>query len=124
MIVGEYTEKFYKMCIRLRHDEDGMEKLARYINGLRYDIQDEINLLILKKIEGAYQATLKAEEKFLRKQSQKNRGNNLARGRGASIPRFQHSMNEMGGTSNQPPQRGDYGRGIFGSRGRIRGREI
>lgn len=37
-----------------------MEKVARYINGLRYDIQDHISLLTLNTIEGAYQAYLKA----------------------------------------------------------------
>jgi len=40
-----------------------MEKVARDINGIRYDIQDEINLLSLKTIEDAYQAGLKAERR-------------------------------------------------------------
>lgn len=51
-----------------------MEKVARNINGLRYDIQDEISFLSLKTIEDAYQAGLKGEEKMLRKQNQRNRG--------------------------------------------------
>jgi len=37
---------------------------------LRYEIQDEINLLHLRTIEDAYQAALRAEEKLLRKQNQ------------------------------------------------------
>ena len=57
------------MSIRAGHAKDDVEKVAIYINGLRYDIQDEINLLSLKTIEDAYQATLKAEEKMLRKQN-------------------------------------------------------
>ena len=76
------------MNIRARHAEDDIEKVGRYINGLRYDIQDEISLLNLKTIEDAYQATLKAEEKMLRKQNQRNRGKSSTRGRGITKPRF------------------------------------
>ena len=69
MSIKEYTEEFYRLSIRAEHAEDDMEKVARYTNGLIYDIQDEINLLSLKIIEDAYQAGLKAEEKMLRKQN-------------------------------------------------------
>lgn len=86
MTVGEYTKEFYKFSIRSGHVKDEMEKVARYINRLRYDIEDEINIVSIKKIEGSYQATLKAAEKSLRKQSQKNKCKNPARGRGASTP--------------------------------------
>jgi hypothetical protein len=34
----EYTEEFYKMNIRVGHMENDEEKIARYINGLRYEI--------------------------------------------------------------------------------------
>lgn len=54
IIVKEYTEEFYKLCIRAGHFEGDMEKVSRYINGLRYDIQYEISLLSLKTIEDAY----------------------------------------------------------------------
>jgi len=67
MYFKEYTEEFYRLSIRAGHAEDDMEKVARYINGLRYDIQDEIKLLSLTTIEDAYQASLKVEEKMLRK---------------------------------------------------------
>jgi len=63
MYVKEYTKEFYRLSIRVGHAEDDMEKVAKYINGSRYDIQDEIDLLSLKTIEDAYQASLKAEEK-------------------------------------------------------------
>ena len=69
MSVKEYTEEFYRLNIRIGHVEDDLEKVARYINGLRYEIQDEIILLSLKTVEDAYQAALKAEEKLLRKQN-------------------------------------------------------
>ena len=62
------------MSIRDGHIEGGLERVARYINGLRYDIHDEINLLNLKTIEDAYQVASKVEEKLLRKQNHKNRG--------------------------------------------------
>ena len=50
----EYTEEFYKLNISARHVEDDFEKVARYINGLRYDIKNGISLLNLKTIEDAY----------------------------------------------------------------------
>jgi len=124
MTVKEYTKEFYKLSIRARHVEDDVEKLAKYINGLRYNIQDEIILPSLKTIEDAYQAALKAKEKMLRKQSQRNRGKSSARGRGTTKSRFQHLHGEAGGSSSRPPQRGDFSRGRFAPRGRGRGRGI
>ena len=38
MIVREHTEEFYKINLRARYVEDTTEKVARYLNGLRYDI--------------------------------------------------------------------------------------
>jgi hypothetical protein len=43
------------------------EKVSRYINGLRYEIQDEINMMTVRTVEDAYQIALKAEEKLARK---------------------------------------------------------
>jgi hypothetical protein len=71
MTVKEYTEEFYRLTIRVGHIEEDVEKVSRYINGLRYDIQDEISILFLKTVEDAYQAALKAEEKLARKQEPK-----------------------------------------------------
>ena len=73
MTVREYTEEFYKVNIRSGHIEDTPERVARYVNGLRFDIQDELSLLSLRSIEEAYQVALKAEEKLMRKQSQKEK---------------------------------------------------
>jgi len=50
----EYTKEFYRLSIREGCVEDDMEKVARYINGLRYDRKDEINFLSLETIEDAY----------------------------------------------------------------------
>jgi uncharacterized protein YjbK len=70
MIVKEYTEEFYKLNIRTEQWEKDEEKFARYINGLRYEIQDEISMMSVRTVENAYQIALKVEEKLARKQSQ------------------------------------------------------
>jgi hypothetical protein len=46
--VKEYTEEFYKLNIRAGHRENDEEKVSRYINGLRYEIQDEINMMTMR----------------------------------------------------------------------------
>ena len=53
------------MSIRAGHTQGGLERVARYINGLRYDIQDELSLLNLKTVEDVYQVASKVEEKLL-----------------------------------------------------------
>ena len=55
--------------------------MARYINGLIYEIEDEINLLNLKIVEDAYQETSRVEEKILRRHNQKNGGRSNMRGK-------------------------------------------
>ena len=45
MTVREYTEEFYKVNIRYGHIEDTPERVSRYVNGLRSNIQDELSLL-------------------------------------------------------------------------------
>jgi uncharacterized protein YjbK len=64
MLVKEYTEEFYKINIRVGHWEGDDEKVASYMNGLRYDIQDEMSMMTLRNVEDAYQMALKAEEKL------------------------------------------------------------
>jgi hypothetical protein len=67
--VKEYTEEFYKLNIREGHRESDEEKVVRYINGLRYEIQDEINMMMMRIVEYSYQVSLKVEEKLERKKS-------------------------------------------------------
>ena len=50
------------MDIRSRHVDDEVEKFARYLNGLRSRIQDEISFMKLDSVEEAYQYALKAKE--------------------------------------------------------------
>jgi hypothetical protein len=49
MIVKEYTEQFYQLNIRTGQRERDEERVARYINGLRYEIQDEISMMSIKQ---------------------------------------------------------------------------
>jgi hypothetical protein len=70
MAVKEYTGEFYRLNIKTGQRERDEENIARYINGLRYEIQDELNMMSVKTVDDAYQFTLKAEEKLARKQIQ------------------------------------------------------
>jgi hypothetical protein len=47
MTVKEYTEEFYRLNIRAGHQESDDEKVDRYMNGLRYDIQDEMSMVTI-----------------------------------------------------------------------------
>ena len=47
MTVKEYIEEFYRLNIRAGHQESDDEKVARYMNGLRYDIQDEMSMITI-----------------------------------------------------------------------------
>ena len=69
MIVKEYTKEFYKLNIRTGQREKDEEKVVRYINGLRYEIQDEISMMSVRTVEDAYQFAPKAKEKLARKKS-------------------------------------------------------
>jgi hypothetical protein len=66
----EYTKQFYRMNIRTGQREKDDEKVSRYINGLSYEIQDEINMMSVRKVKHACHIAVKAEEKLNRNQSQ------------------------------------------------------
>ena len=61
MTVKEYTKEFYRLDIRSRHVDDDVNKIARYLNGLSCEIQDEISFVKLESVEEAYQYALKVE---------------------------------------------------------------
>jgi hypothetical protein len=44
MLVKEYMEEFYKLSIRSRKNEESLESISRYVNGLSYAIQDEFHV--------------------------------------------------------------------------------
>jgi hypothetical protein len=77
MTVKEYTEELYKINIRTGQREKDEEKVARYINGLRYEIQDEISMMLVRTMEDSYQFALKVEENLAIKQNQRDRGRSL-----------------------------------------------
>ena len=60
--------------------EDTIEKVARYLNGLRFDIQDELSLVSPTSVDEAYQSALKSEERIQRRQG--TRGKYGTRGKG------------------------------------------
>eukprot|EP00253_Pinus_taeda_P016200 PITA_16200 len=112
-------EEFYKVSIRAGEAQNTDERVARYMNGLRMDIQDEISLLSPKTVEEAYQIALKAEEKLMRKQSAKGRGNFKGKesqgGSGRSTTPKEGASNSS--TQHAPTEGDARGRGSF-SRGR------
>jgi hypothetical protein len=64
MTVKEYTEEFYRINIIEVHRESDDEKVYRYMNGMRYDIQDDMSMVTIRNVEDAYQIALKDEEKL------------------------------------------------------------
>ena len=74
MSVKDYTDEFYRLDPRFGHVDDEIEKVARYLNGLRSRIQDEISFVKLDSVEEAYQYTLKVEEILTKIYEQRLRG--------------------------------------------------
>ena len=50
------------MTIHSGHRELSKEKVARYINGLRFNIQDKVGMLNISLVEDAYLYVLRAKE--------------------------------------------------------------
>ncbi|XP_059078185.1 uncharacterized protein LOC131876737 [Cryptomeria japonica] len=116
MDVAAYIEEFHKLNMRSGHVENEREKVDRYLNGLRFNIQGEISLLVPKTVDECFQVALRAEEKLKRKSDQKSRGRCRSfRGRG-KFGGKKHSERQEG-ESNQNEQNGDSN-----SRGSFRGR--
>lgn len=61
-----YIEEIYKINLRVGYIEVTIEKVARYLNGLRFDIQDGLSLVSPTSVDEAYQYALKAEERIQR----------------------------------------------------------
>ena len=80
MTAKEYTEEFYKINLREGYIENTIDKVAKYLNCLWYDIQDELRLVNSTGIDEAYQYAFRAEERIHRRQS--TRGKFGTRGRG------------------------------------------
>jgi hypothetical protein len=108
MTVKDYTEDLFKLNIRAGHRESDDEKVARYINGLRYEIQDDINMVKITNVEDSYQISLKAEDKLARKQSQRGRDRILKRGKEITHDGDQKSKDEVRKPHIQPERGGIF----------------
>ena len=54
MFMKTYIEEFYKIHIRFGHCKSSKEKVPRYFNGLKFNVQDELIMLTLSLDEDAY----------------------------------------------------------------------
>ncbi len=68
MDVQKYTKEFHKLDIRVDHDEEMEENIARYMGGLRFNIQDELSLPTSRSVDECYQLALRAKEKIRTRQ--------------------------------------------------------
>ena len=59
MTMKDYIEELYKLTIWFRHIELSKEKVARYINGLRFNIHNEVGMMNIYLVEDAYQNALR-----------------------------------------------------------------
>jgi len=99
MDVKSYTEEFYTLSIRSGQNETEVQKVARYISGLRFNMQDELVLTNPRSVEDYYQMVVRVEEKLKRRQDKSARGKgNTSRGRGSfntkQVNESQEDMNK------------------------------
>lgn len=83
--MNAYMEEFHKLSFRSKRQEEESEKVPMYLNGLRMNIQDEINILALEIVNNYFQLALRVEEKLKRRSEQgnKGKGGRSFRGRGS-----------------------------------------
>lgn len=114
--VNAYTEEFYKLSLRSKKHEKEEEKVARYLNGLRKNIQDEINIMAPDTMHKCFQLALRVEDKIKRSGEQNNRGRGGRnfRGRGGFGRRNVPFKN---GDSNQQESNGEFNNKNGGFRG-------
>jgi hypothetical protein len=113
MTVKEYTKEFYRLNIRAGHRESDDEKVSRYMNGLRYDIQDEMSMLTIRTVEYSYHMALKAEEKLSRKQGQRGRGRIHPRGKLVAQNKYQKPKEDWKKPQTQTKRVGSSQRGKY-----------
>eukprot|EP00253_Pinus_taeda_P022922 PITA_22922 len=116
--------KWSRMVAKLKGrflPKDYQKKAARYVNGLRMEILDEISILSPRSIEEAFQSAVKAEEKINRKQNNR-RGRGNGRGRGQSYGRGRTAANSEEGSSSKTSGTTEKGDNTRGGRSYQRGR--
>jgi hypothetical protein len=63
----EYTKEFFKLSLRSRMKEPQYMRVERYVNGLKYQTQDEMSTHYFQNVDEGYQVALKVEEKISRR---------------------------------------------------------
>jgi hypothetical protein len=94
MIVKEYIKNFYTLNIKAGHHESDDEKVARNMNGLRHEIQDEMSMVTIINVEDSYQVSLKEKYKLAQKQGQRGRDRSQSRGKAVSQDRVKKPKDE------------------------------
>lgn len=61
MDINTYIEEFQKLCLRSKAIESECVKIKRYLNDIRFDIQEEMNLLSHDVVNKCYHLDLKME---------------------------------------------------------------
>ena len=59
----ELTNEFYQLSILVDHQEIDEKLVARYVNCLKFSIEDELSMLRICNVEEAYKLALKVKEK-------------------------------------------------------------
>lgn len=67
LYVTSYVEAFYRLHLRSKKKEDESLKVARYLGGLKWNIQEELSLWAPTSVQRCHQLALKVEEKNKRK---------------------------------------------------------
>ncbi|XP_059075260.1 uncharacterized protein LOC131875213 [Cryptomeria japonica] len=124
MDVKAYTEEFYKLSIRANHEEDETKNIARYINGLRFNIQDELSLTNPKIVEESFQLALKAKDKLKKRQEKqgRDRGRSNFRRRVNFLGRGQSQRSQGETSESQESFKSETRGGFRGRRPNFRGR--
>ena len=78
MDMENYIKEFQKLCLRSGIQEEEPLNMARYLGGLKQNIQEEISLLTPTIVHKCFQLSLKVEDKNKKKEDSKFKG----RGRG------------------------------------------
>ena len=91
--------------------QDIVEEVARYMNGLRMDIQDEISPLTPRTVEESYHLALKSEDKIARRHSNRGRGQHFNTGRSTTQREGTNSSSHQGHREDEFKERGSSPRG-------------
>lgn len=119
--VKAYTDEFLKLIIRSGREEDKFVNVARYLGGLRFNIQDELVVANPSNVKESYQLALKVEEKMKRRKDKAARGRGNSNGRGRGTFPSHKPNNEEEGDVNKCKEQSffDLRGGFGGNRGRF-----